>query len=59
MHHSSMIVHVSDNGDGNRHNHNNLPLILAGWGRSLTAGRRVEFKAPLTTGLYLATVNRI
>jgi hypothetical protein len=48
--HNSMIVYGSGNSDGNRHNHNDLPLILAGsGGGTLTAGRHVKFKArPMT-----------
>ena len=30
--HNSMIVYGCGNGDGNRHNHDNLPIILAGSG---------------------------
>ena len=37
--HNSMIVYGSGNADGNRHTHNNLPIVLAGGGGgTLTPG---------------------
>ncbi len=40
--HNSMIVYGSGNGDGNRHNHNNLPFILAGTRRRQPVTRQVS-----------------
>ncbi|MGB0774393.1 MAG: hypothetical protein ACPGUY_01015, partial [Akkermansiaceae bacterium] len=48
-------------GDGNRHNHNDLPLILAGGGAgTLKPGRHTKAKqgTPLTN-LYLAMLERM
>jgi hypothetical protein len=38
--HNSRIVYGSGNADGNRHTHENLPLLLAGGGGGLLAGGR-------------------
>jgi Protein of unknown function (DUF1552) len=58
--HNSMIVYGSGNGDGNRHNHDNLPLILAGSaGGSLAAGRHVKFKSQPMSNLYLTMLDRM
>jgi hypothetical protein len=41
--HNSRIVYGSGNADGNRHTHDNLPLVLAGHGGgTLTPGRYVQ-----------------
>jgi hypothetical protein len=56
-----MIVYGSGNGDGNRHNHDDLPILLAGrGGGTLTTGRHVRFprETPLTN-LYLSLLNRV
>ena len=53
--HNSMIVYGSAISDGNRHNHNDLPIILAGnGGGAFTPGRHVELgeDVPLSN-LYL------
>ena len=58
---NSMIVYGSGIGDGNRHNHDNLPVILAGGGAgTLQPGRHVKFdsKVPMTN-LYLAMLERM
>jgi hypothetical protein len=48
------------NGDGNRHNHDNLPVILAGPGcGTLDAGRHIKFKARPMTDLYLSMLDRM
>src|SRR6185295_5686843 len=45
--HNSRILYGSGNADGNRHSHDNLPLILAGGGGgALTTGRYVQHGSP-------------
>jgi hypothetical protein len=56
-----MIVYGSGNGDGNRHNHDELPILLAGkGGGTLQTGRHVRypFNTPLTN-LYLNLLDRM
>ncbi len=56
-----MIMYGSGNGDGNRHNHDNLPILLMGkGGGSITPGRHLTFRreTPLTN-LYLALLDRM
>jgi hypothetical protein len=58
---SCMIVYGSGNGDGNRHNHDNLPVLLAGkGGGTLTTGRYVVYprETPITN-LYLSLLERM
>jgi hypothetical protein len=59
--HNSMIVYGSAIGDGNRHNHDELPVILAGnGGGTLDPGRHVKLKASTPmTNLYMAMLNRV
>ena len=58
--HHSMIVYGSGNADGNRHTHNNLPIILAGSGSgTLTPGRYVKTKDIPLTNLYLSMADRM
>lgn len=57
----SMIIYGSGIGDGNRHNHDDLPILLAGGGGgTLQPGRhlRVPPKTPMTN-LYLALLDRL
>jgi hypothetical protein len=57
----SMIVYGSGLGDGNRHTHEKLPILLAGRGDgSLKPGRHVvyEKKTPMTN-LYLTLLDRM
>jgi hypothetical protein len=57
---NSMIVYGSGIGDGNRHNHDDLPILLAGrGGGTIQAGRHLRFarETPLTN-LYLAMLDR-
>jgi hypothetical protein len=58
---NSMIVYGSAIGDGNRHNHDELPVVLAGGGGgSLTPGRHVQLdKSAPMTNLYMAMLNRM
>jgi len=57
----SMIVYGSGIGDGDRHSHNDLPVILAGKGNGgLNPGRLIEAKqgTPMTN-LYLSLLERM
>jgi hypothetical protein len=58
--HNSMLVYGSAIGDGNRHNHDELPVVLAGnGGGTLNPGRHVKLKAPTPmTNLYMAMLGR-
>jgi len=56
-----MIIYGSGISDGNRHNHDNLPILLAGkGGGTLRSGRHVRYpkETPLTN-LYLSMLARI
>ena len=56
-----MIVYGSGIGDGNAHNHDNLPILLAGrGGGTLTPGRhwKLDQKVPMTN-LYLSMLDRM
>jgi hypothetical protein len=56
-----MIVYGSGIGDGNRHNHDDLPVLLAGRGAgSIKAGRHVKYESgtPLNN-LYLSLLDRM
>jgi hypothetical protein len=58
---SSMIVFGGAIGDGNRHNHNNLPILFAGGGNgTLTHGKRqvLPTDTPMTN-LYLSMLDRM
>src|SRR5262249_13377968 len=58
---SCMIVYGSGIGDGNAHNHDNLPILLAGkGGGTLTPGQHVRFRreTPLTN-LYVSMLDRV
>ncbi len=58
---SCMIVYGSGISDGNRHNHDDLPILLAGkGGGTIKTGRHVRYKrdTPLTN-LYLAMLDRV
>jgi len=56
-----MIVYGGAIGDGNRHNHDNLPILLAGRGSgALTTGRHLKLdKETPMTNLYLAMLDRM
>lgn len=58
---NSMIVFGGGIGDGNRHNHDNLPILLAGRaGGTLTPGRRMVLSAETPmTNLYLSLLDRL
>ena len=56
-----MIVYGSGIGDGNRHNHNNLPIVLAGGGGgTIKTGRHVKYdrNTPLNN-LYVSMLDRM
>lgn len=56
-----MIAYGSGNSDGNRHNHDDLPVLLAGrGGGSIKSGRHVRYpkETPLNN-LWLAMLNRM
>jgi hypothetical protein len=58
---NSMIVYGSGIGDGNRHNHDNLPVLLAGkGGGTIQTGRhlRYEGETPMNN-LFLSMLDRI
>ena len=56
-----MIVYGSGIGDGNRHNHDDLPVLLAGrGGGTLTPGRHLKLaKETPMTNLYLSMLDRM
>ena len=58
---NSMIVYGAGIADGDRHNHDDLPIILAGGGGgSLRPGRHVDFAGDVPlTNLYLSMLDRL
>jgi hypothetical protein len=59
--HSAMIMYGSGLSDGDRHNHDDLPILLAGGGGgTIAAGRHRRYpkETPLTN-LYLAMLDRM
>ncbi len=58
--HNSMIVYGSGNADGNRHTHNNLPLLLAGsGGGALHTGRYVKHGSKPMSNLFLSMAHTL
>ncbi len=59
--HNSMIVYGCAIGDGNRHNHDELPVVLAGQGGgTLQAGRHLQLAQPTPmTNLYISMLDRM
>jgi len=58
--HNSQIVYGSGNADGNRHTHENLPVLLAGGGGgTLRPGRYTQHAKVPVTNLYLSMMDRI
>lgn len=58
--HNSMIVYGSGNADGNRHSHDNLPIVLAGGGGgTLAPGRFVKKSATPACNLFLSMAERM
>jgi hypothetical protein len=59
--HGAMILYGSGLSDGDRHNHDDLPILLAGrGGGTIAAGRHLRYpkETPLTN-LYLAMLDRV
>jgi hypothetical protein len=56
-----MIVYGSGISDGNAHNHDNLPVLLAGSGAgTLRSGRHVRFtKETPMANLFLSMLDRV
>jgi hypothetical protein len=56
-----MVVYGSGLGDGNRHNHDNLPVVLAGkGGGTIRTGRHVRFeKETPMANLFLSMLDRL
>jgi hypothetical protein len=56
-----MIVYGSGNGDGNRHNHDDLPILLLGkGGGTITAGRHLRYPRNLPiANLYVSLLERM
>ncbi len=58
--HNSMIVYGSGNGDGNRHTHVNLPVLLAGGGGgTLNPGRYVKSGGVPMSNMLLSMADRL
>ncbi len=58
---NSMVVYGCAISDGDRHNHDDLPIVLAGGGGgTLTPGRHVDFDSNVPmTNLYLSMLDRM
>ena len=57
--HNSRILYGSGNADGNRHTHENLPVLLAGGGGGhLTGGRYVNHGAKPLSNLFLSLADQ-
>jgi hypothetical protein len=55
-----LISYGSGNSDGNRHNHDNLPLLLLGKGGGTVAtGRHVRFDGTPVNNLWLSMLDRV
>jgi len=58
--HNSMILYGSGNADGNRHSHNNLPILVAGSaGGRLETGRYLKHGPAPLTNLFLSMADRM
>ncbi len=56
----SMLVYGSGIGDGNRHNHDDLPVLLAGKANgSIKTGRHLVYKKTPLNNLYLSMLDRM
>jgi hypothetical protein len=55
-----LISYGSGNSDGNRHNHDNLPLLLIGkGGNTVASGRHVRFDGTPVNNLWLSMLDRV
>ena len=58
--HNTRILYGSGNADGNRHTHENLPLLLAGGGGgALTGGRFVQHGGKPVSNLFLSLADQV
>ncbi len=56
----SMLVYGSGIGDGNRHNHDDLPVLLAGRGNgTIKAGRHLKYPKTPLNNLFLSMLDRM
>jgi len=57
---SAMIVYGSGISDGNRHNHDDLPILLAGkGGGTIKPGRHIKYTPQPLNNLYLSLLDRM
>lgn len=57
---NSLIAYGSGNSDGNRHNHDNLPLLLLGkGGGTVRSGRHMQFDNVPITNMWLSMLDRV
>ena len=57
---NTMIVYGSGISDGNRHNHDDLPVLLAGKGAgTLKPGRHIKYSPQPLNNLYLSMLDRV
>jgi hypothetical protein len=55
-----MIVYGSGISDGDRHNHDDLPILLAGTGGgTIQPGRHLKYDAQPLNNLYLSMLDRM
>ena len=58
--HNSMIVYGSGDSDGNRHTHDNLPIVLAGGGGgTLRPGSYINYKSTPACNMFLSLADRM
>jgi Protein of unknown function (DUF1552) len=57
---NTMIVYGSGISDGNRHNHDDLPVLIAGKGAgTLKPGRHIKYSPQPLNNLYLSMLDRV
>jgi hypothetical protein len=57
---NSLIAYGSGNSDGNRHNHDNLPLLLLGkGGGTVSTGRHIRYDNLPVNNLWLSMLDRV
>ena len=58
--HNSMIMYGSGNADGNRHSHDNLPIVMAGaGGGAFKTGRYVKLQPTPLTNMFLTMADNM